>query len=199
MHVRTLQDNRSRHESSSTITRRFKQALLFGLILPFVLVFSQPAHAQTEPVHIAEADTAVPAAEVTDERSAAGFAISSSTWQTNFDEQAAKLLRGEYVDSIRDAALHNVIVVATQSPNDIDLSSTVGALLQIVENDADETRRLTAIQALHVIGTEHAKDHIYRRAMERLHQIVEEESSERVRGAAAIALATVYRTTGEAK
>jgi len=119
-----------------------------------------------------------------------------STWQTHFDEQAAHTLREAHDASIRTTILRDVIVVAAQGSDELDLSATVGALLQICENDPSEKRRLMAIQALHVIGTVHARDRLYHHAMDRLNHIMQDEPSKRVRGVAATMLNAFY-TTGE--
>lgn len=191
MNVQHLSGHCSPVDTSHSFVQRASRVLLFGLLIPFIFAAFAPVFAQGEEGHIAQTDTASPAQEAVSERSARSGSISSATWNANFDAQAATMLEPGHSASIRETVLHNVIEVALQHPDEIDFSSTVDALLEVVEEDGVEMRRLMALQALHVIGTEHAHKKYYRRGVEHLYQIMQEEPCERLRSAAADLLAAV--------
>lgn len=108
--------------------------------------------------------------------------VASAYWRDHFDEQIAhELLKRP---SMRDTYIQIVVSVASDREH-LDLSQTAGALLDIVESDSNREHRLMAIQALHTIGIDHTGEKRYRRAMDRLYTLMQGESSEQVRRAAA--------------
>jgi len=102
----------------------------------------------------------------------------SPQWQENFDEQVAPQLRQE--SSMR-ATLIQVVIEEASRDEDLNLPRTTEALLHVIENDTSQKHRLLAIQALSVIGPEHAGEKRYEEAMSRLYTLAEKEQSEQVR------------------
>lgn len=170
--------------------------VLCGLMALLTFGLFHSAKAQSERLALTQAAVVTDALPSPVATSPSDIAIASPTWQSNFDAQAAQVLREEDNPAIRTAMLNSVIIVATQHPTGIDLSATVGALLQVCKDDPDKQQRLMAIQALHAIGPEHALDQHYHRAMEHLYRIMQEEPSDQVRGAAA-ALVHNFFAAGE--
>lgn len=185
MNIQTTAPNSRTNPQS--FSRSLWPIILLGLMMPPILGFVPPVQAQTATVSLVQADT-TPPANGSSETPGVGLDGSSDTWESNFGRQAARMLREEHSASTRNSMLHNVITVAGQGPNDIDLSATVGALLQICESDPNARRRLMAIQALHAIGTDHARSRLYHHALDRLYRIMQDEPSKYVRQVAASAL-----------
>lgn len=168
--------NRTSADASSLLPRRLFRVAA-SLILAAGLSFAGPA--------------AVPSASAQNS-SAAHAQTGSAHWQAHFDEQVAHALRQH--PSMRTTYIQTVLRVADDHKR-LDLSRTVGALLDIIEEDSSREHRLIAIQALHAIGAEHAGEERYRQALDRLYALMQEESSERVRDAAAETL-TQYTKSG---
>lgn len=114
----------------------------------------------------------------------------SDQWQENFDEQMAHQLKQE--PSLRGSLIEVVIDQAAKK-EDLRLARTADALLDIIEEDPGEQRRVLAIQALSAIGTKHLGEEQYRQAMNRLYALSKEDPSARVRAAAGD-LITRYQT-----
>lgn len=112
----------------------------------------------------------------------AGLESESDQWRKNFDGQVAQELREN--PSLRVSMLRVVTEQATDKEN-LKLPRTAEALLHIIETDSNQQRRLMAVQALSEIGPEHVGEKQYRKAMNRLYVLAEEESSKQVRCAAA--------------
>jgi hypothetical protein len=155
-------------------------ALLVGLALGPV----ETAQAQTD-IHppLPKVEAGPPSAG-TD-----ALVITSAPWRAYFGEHAAEVLRGTDPKAKR-AALRDLIAVARNSENTLDLSETVTPLVGIFEEGRSEDLSLMALQALHVIGPEHSSERRYREAMSKVYQIAQEKSSEEVRRAAASVLKT---------
>ena len=173
--------NRTSADASSSLPRRLLQVAA-SLILAAGLGLAGPA--------------AVPSASAQDSPAAHAQTGSTQTgsahWRAHFDKQIAHTLRQE--PSMRSTYIQTVINVTGEHKR-LDLSRTVGALLDIIEGDSNREHRLMAIQALHTIGAEHAGKERYRQAMDRLYALMQGESSEQVRRAAAETL-TQYSARG---
>ncbi len=89
--------------------------------------------------------------------------------------------------SMRMGYIRAAIEVASNQEN-VDLSRTTGALLDIIEEDSNSENRRMAVQALHEIGPDHVGEQRYRQAMGQLHALMQAEKSKQVRDAAARAL-----------
>lgn len=174
----------------NALTQTFRRIVLCSLVIFLAFGLFHPAAAQSEAPGIAQAVDTMNALHP----ASSNAAIASPTWQSNFDAQAAHMLRNADNPDTRSVVLNDVIVVATQHPNAIDFSTTVGALLQVCEDAPNKQQRLMAVQALHAIGTENVRDRRYRRAMERLYHVMQDESSDQVRSVAASALHDFYAT-----
>lgn len=109
----------------------------------------------------------------------------SVQWRAHFDEQAAQELRQK--PSLRTDLLQIVIDQAA-GHEQLDLPKTAGALLHVIENDSHRRHRLMAVQALGIIGAEHAGEAQYQEVMNRLYALMKEEPSDRLRGVAADAI-----------
>ncbi len=168
------------------LIQRMGAGLIVFLALGLTLGLTGPAQAQSaETTRVAHADVASTAPPpATDGPSARGFSVTSATWRAHFDRQAARVLR-EHSPRTANKMMQNVIVVATEGSESIDLTMVLPELLRIIEEDACEARRLMALQALDAVGTEHARDLFYQRAMQRLYRIAQEEVSAHVRGVSA--------------
>lgn len=105
----------------------------------------------------------------------------SDQWQENFDEQMARQLKQE--PSLR-GSLIKVVIDQAAKKEDLRLSETADALLDVIEEDPGEQRRVLAIQALSVIGTEHLGEEQYGQVMNRLYALSKEDPSAEVRAAA---------------
>jgi len=113
--------------------------------------------------------------------SAADHRAPSDQWQENFDEQMARQLKQE--PSLR-GSLIKVVIDQAAKKEDLRLSETADALLDVIEEDPGEQRRVLAIQALSVIGTEHLGEEQYGQVMNRLYALSKEDPSAEVRAAA---------------
>ena len=111
----------------------------------------------------------------------ADHAAPSDQWQENFDEQMARQLKQE--PSLR-GSLIKVVIDQAAKKEDLRLSETADALLDVIEEDPGEQRRVLAIQALSLIGTEHLGEEQYGQVMNRLYALSEEDPSAEVRAAA---------------
>ena len=111
----------------------------------------------------------------------ADHAAPSDQWQENFDEQMARQLKQE--PSLQGSLIEVVIDQAAKK-EDLHLSETADALLDVIEEDPGEQRRVLAIQALSAIGTEHLGEEQYGQVMNRLYALSEEDPSAEVRAAA---------------
>lgn len=105
----------------------------------------------------------------------------TSHWSAHFDRQIAHALKQE--PSMHISSLRVVIEVALENEH-IDLSRTVGALLNLIKRDSNSAHRLMAVQALHHIGPEHVGKKRYRQAMHQLYTLTQGELPEEVRVAA---------------
>lgn len=121
------------------------------------------------------------------------FGITSAPWRTHFGEYAAEVLQGADPEA-QLAALQDLIVLASSSEGSIDLSETLTPLVQLVDQGISKDHSLMALQALHVIGTEHSIEPRYRQAMEKLYRTEHEDFSGEVRQAAAGVLVDFYGT-----
>lgn len=108
----------------------------------------------------------------------------NATWRLGIGAQTADLLSGPRSRD-QQVAMRNLSRVATIGEFGTDFSAAVAPLVEIAIDGATETRRLSALQALHAIGTEHSSTPVYRRAMVRLYDAAQEMDSDRVRRAAA--------------
>ena len=108
-----------------------------------------------------------------------------SAWRTHLDDQLARTLRQS--PSLRDSQLHLVI---TQAPKegDLRLTNTAWALIHIIESSTKPTHRIMAVQALHTLNEDQVGERSYRQMMNKLHGLMKDESSERVRGLARVML-----------
>ncbi len=132
-------------------------------------------------------------------RAPTAIGVTSGPWRAHFGEYAAEVLRTAGPEA-RKEAMHNLIAIAVPpTGRPIDLSATLPQLLEVVEHSSSEESRLMAVQALQVIGTDHARASRYRRAMEELYRIAQEEPSDRVRDAAASVLHDFYGGEAEAQ
>jgi hypothetical protein len=132
-------------------------------------------------------------------RAPTAIGVASGPWQAHFGEYAAEVLRAAEPEA-RTEALQNLIAIAVTPTGDgVDLSAALPQLLAVVEHSRGEEVRLMALQALRVVGTDHARTPQYRRAMEALYQIAQKTSSDPVRRAAAGVLASFYGTEAEAR
>ena len=113
--------------------------------------------------------------------SSAGHRAPSDQWQENSDEQMARQLNQE--PSLRGSLIRVVIDQAAKK-EDLRLSETADALLDVIEEDPGEQRRVLAIQALSVIGTDHLGEEQYGQVMSRLYALSKEDPSAEVRAAA---------------
>lgn len=118
--------------------------------------------------------------------------VTTAPWRSHFGEHAADVLRASGPQAKQEAMQDLIAVTANGSK--IDLTGTLSELLEVVEHGASEESRLMALQTLHVIGIEHSDEGDYRETMRKLYRIAQEESSERVRGAAADLLSDYYGT-----
>ncbi len=169
---------------------------LRALLLP-VLAYSLLAGLTLGAVETAQAqpDTESNMPKVVDENATTpvnnAFEVTSALWRVHFGDYAADVLRGAGPDAKREVML-DLIVVARNDNGRTDLSATLSPLLEIVKNGASSEHRLLALQAIHLIGTEHSMASRYRRAMEKLYRIAHEISSDNVRRGAADVLMDYY-------
>lgn len=105
--------------------------------------------------------------------------VTTAPWRAHFGEHAAKVLRRADPETKREAMCD--LIALTMNSNSIDLTATLPQLLSIAEHGTSELSRLVAVEALQEIGTEHSQEPRYRKAMEKLSRIAQEESSNRVR------------------
>jgi hypothetical protein len=103
-------------------------------------------------------------------------------WRQNFDGQMARQLRQE--PSLRADFIRVVTDLATRS-EDLHLSRTAEALLEVIEEDSERNHRVLAVQALSAIGPEHLGEKQYERIISRLYALSEEDPSAVVQAAAA--------------
>lgn len=119
------------------------------------------------------------------------FNITSAPWRAHFGEHAADVL-SEADPEAEQAAMRDLIEVATYGEGEVDLTATLPELLEVAEHSASEVSRLMAMEAVASIGTKHSQEPRYREAMEKLYRIAQEESSDRVRRAATGVLLDFY-------
>jgi hypothetical protein len=116
-----------------------------------------------------------------------------STWQQNYGEQTAALLRSD-IDQKKSLALKTLLTV-TAADRAVDLSPTVPALFEIYESDATLNHRIMAATALRqVAGHSPSGDRI----MERLGALVADQSSEHVQRLTLLVLADYETAQGRA-
>jgi hypothetical protein len=123
--------------------------------------------------------------------------VASAPWQAHFGEYAANVLRTAGPEAKQETMQNLIAIAVPPTGSGIDLSATLPQFLEVIEHSPREESRLMAVQALQVIGTDHARSRRYRRAMEELYRIVQKESSDRVRRAAASALHNFYGENAE--
>lgn len=116
--------------------------------------------------------------------------VTTAPWRAHFGEHAADVLRTADPQA-KQEVMRDLITVTTNSSS-IDLSAALPQLLEVVEHSPSEDSRLMAVQALAVIGTDHSREPRYGKTMEELYRIAQEESSEKVRRAAADVLLNHY-------
>ncbi|PQJ35349.1 hypothetical protein BSZ35_12710 [Salinibacter sp. 10B] len=98
-----------------------------------------------------------------------------STWQANYGEQAANLLRSD-IEQKKHLALKTLLAIS-YGARPVDLSSTVPALFDLYESDATLEHRIMAATALRQVADRSANgDQI----MQRLGALTAEQSSMRV-------------------
>ena len=66
------------------------------------------------------------------------------------------------VDGIRTQSLKNAVIYATLYRDQVDLSSAVGAIRKVYEDDEQASNRKLALAALQAIGSEWAKHYVAR-------------------------------------
>jgi hypothetical protein len=116
-----------------------------------------------------------------------------STWQQNYAEQAAALLRADNAPK-RSLALKTLLAVSA-GDRAADLSPTVPALFDVYESDATLNHRIMAATALRqVAGRAAGGDRI----MERLGERVADQSSEHVQRLTLLVLADYETERGRA-
>lgn len=106
-------------------------------------------------------------------------------WKNNFDEQVAQELQQQ---PARRVSFLRAVTEQARLNDDVRLSQTTQALLDIIETDPNRRHRLMAVQALSKIGPEHLGDDQYARAMTRLYTLAQKDASEQVRSAVAEAI-----------
>lgn len=167
-------------------------------VLPFVaglllaglaLGPAQTAHAQAAEPAGAKADTA--ATEAAPDASANALGITASAWRSHFGEQAAWTLLEGSLESKKEM-LRNLILVANLDQNGIDLSAAVPWLVRVLVRSDKEEHRLMALHALGAIGTDHATEFAYRRAIEQISQLLRDEPPGHVRHVATHILDRFY-------
>ncbi|MEF8817826.1 MAG: hypothetical protein V5A20_12995 [Salinibacter sp.] len=94
----------------------------------------------------------------------------------------ARQLRQE--PSLR-ADLMKVVIDQAAKKKDLRLSKTAGALLKVIEEESEKSRRVLAVQALSVIDPRHLGEKQYRQTMERLYALSKDELSAEVQIAVA--------------
>lgn len=125
-------------------------------------------------------------------RAPTAIGVTSAPWQAHFGEYAADVLRTAEPEARKETMQNLIAIAVPPTSSGIDLSATLPQFLEVVEHSPNEESRLLAVQALRVIGTDHARAPRYRRAMEQLYRIAREESSDKVRHAAASVLHDFY-------
>lgn len=161
--------------------------------LALLLAFGWADQARAQAGEPAESEAI---AEAAANASANALGLVSIAWRAHFGEQAARTLR-EGSPAAKEEMLRDLIVVANLDENGIDLSAALPPLMEIVEQDPSERRRLMALHALGAIGTDHASEFAYRGAIERLSRTMEEEPPGRIRRVAARVVDGFYQEEGE--
>lgn len=81
-------------------------------------------------------------------------------WHTTIGAQHATLLRSRN-DAIRETAMQNIIILASQHPGELDLTPTVPALLGIYANDRNRQHHIMAVAALRSVNHKYGMDRLY--------------------------------------
>lgn len=189
------------HESDSRTRFRHTAGFLPSLVvmgLVVLLGFSGPTVTKAQEV------AAVNLNEVPDvataPRAGNALGIMSPVWRAYFGEQTGLLLRTGN-DAVKEQSLRNLILVARLDRNGIDLSSAVPELAKIVQFGSTKAQRLMALQALSNIGTDHAKESVYRDAMADMRRFLKAEQplqeSNLIHRTAAFVVSDFYSNNGE--
>ena len=165
--------------------KKIRTLMSLALLLAFCFVFT--AQAQV----IAKADLAneevVRTPEVRTAENPVAFLSSrttlSDTWVKEIDRQYAAWLK-RTDDTGRGQALQEIIIIAKQHGDKVTFSKLVSPLLNVYIFDKNKNHRLMALSALHAIGDPYG--------MERLRELVNDDSSEQVRRLTHYALADYY-------
>ena len=107
----------------------------------------------------------------------------SDSWIKNTDRQFATSLKSRD-EAVLEQALQNVIHIATFQGEKFTFKKAVSPLLNVYIFDKEEDHRLMALSALHAIGDTYG--------MQRLRELVNDDSSERIRRLTRRALADYY-------
>lgn len=98
-----------------------------------------------------------------------------TTWEANYGEQAANLLRSD-IEQKKSLALKTLLAIS-YSDRAVDLSSAVPALFGLYQSDASLEHRIMAVSALRQVADRSANGD---RMMQRLGALTAEQSSPRV-------------------
>ena len=115
----------------------------------------------------------------------------ASQWRTHFDEQIAQTLRRQ--PSQRATYVRIAMNEASQHES-LELTNTLGVLLDIVQNDPNHDVRLMAVQALYTIGPSHVGERRYGYVMSQLYASMLNEESRQLRGVAGAAMSEYTQT-----
>lgn len=107
-----------------------------------------------------------------------------STWQANYGEQAADLLRSD-IEQQKSLALKTLLAIS-YGDRAVDLSPAVPALFELYQSDASLEHRIMAATALRQVADHSANGD---RIMQRLGALTAEQSSTRVQGLTLLVLA----------
>lgn len=148
-------------------TRIATACVLVGLLLPLHAAAQSPTPSPLADQYVADA-----------------YAERSPAWWDTLSRQLVVALDRPML-RIDQKALQNVIFFATNHPDKVELEGATQSLLWIYRAHPEDSHRLMALAALHAIGD--------REAMYRVYQLVERETSERVRRITAAALYDHYQ------
>lgn len=122
--------------------------------------------------------------EVMNEAPVSSLVTRSAAFKENLDRQLATSLTSP-LEGVREAALKNIITLATLHRDAITLKHVVPEVLLVSRDDANEAFRLMAVAALHALADPYG--------MRRLREEASEETSPRVYQFKMAVLGAYYR------
>ena len=116
----------------------------------------------------------------------AHFDAKPQLWWDALEAQLTASLDSD-IAQVQEQTLQHVIFFGTNYRHKLDLTDAAVKVLALYEEDIDDTHRILALMALHAIANEYT--------MDRLREVVDWETSERVRQLTRVVLADYYSRT----